>query len=50
MDGWRSRLGFFRAAAGMAIDLASTPSTGVAVQLCGDGQGELRRFATRNAG
>jgi hypothetical protein len=33
-----SPFGFFRgAAAGMAADLASTPSTGVAVQLCGDG-------------
>src|SRR5437763_1654859 len=33
-----SPFGFFRgAAAGMAADLASTPDTGVAVQLCGDG-------------
>jgi uncharacterized protein (DUF2252 family) len=33
-----SPFGFFRgAAAGMAADLASTPSTGVTVQLCGDG-------------
>ena len=33
-----SPFGFFRgAAAGMAADLASTPTTGVAVQLCGDG-------------
>src|SRR3989440_10131308 len=33
-----SPFGFFRgAAAGMAADLSSTPSTGVAVQLCGDG-------------
>jgi uncharacterized protein (DUF2252 family) len=33
-----SPFGFFRgAAAGMAADLASTLSTGVAVQLCGDG-------------
>ncbi len=33
-----SPFGFFRgAAAGMAADLASTPSTGIMVQLCGDG-------------
>jgi uncharacterized protein (DUF2252 family) len=33
-----SPFGFFRgAAAGMAADLASTPRTGVVVQLCGDG-------------
>ena len=33
-----SQFGFFRgAAAGMAADLASTPSTGITVQLCGDG-------------
>ena len=33
-----SPFGFFRgAAAGMAADLASTPSTGITVQLCGDG-------------
>jgi uncharacterized protein (DUF2252 family) len=33
-----SEFGFFRgAAAGMAADLASTPSTGIIVQLCGDG-------------
>src|SRR5438132_1245278 len=33
-----SQFGFFRgAAAGMAADLASTPSTGLTVQLCGDG-------------
>jgi uncharacterized protein (DUF2252 family) len=33
-----SPFGFYRgAAAGMAADLASTPSTGVIVQLCGDG-------------
>jgi uncharacterized protein (DUF2252 family) len=33
-----SPFGFYRgAAAGMAADLASTPSTGVMVQLCGDG-------------
>src|SRR5947207_4209625 len=33
-----SQFGFFRgAAAGMAADLASTPSTGLKVQLCGDG-------------
>ena len=33
-----SPFGFFRgAAAGMAADLASTPTTGVTVQLCGDG-------------
>ena len=32
-----SEFGFFRgAAAGMAADLASTPSTGIMVQLCGD--------------
>jgi uncharacterized protein (DUF2252 family) len=32
-----SQFGFFRgAAAGMAADLASTPSTGIVVQLCGD--------------
>jgi uncharacterized protein (DUF2252 family) len=32
-----SQFGFFRgAAAGIAIDLASTPSTGIVVQLCGD--------------
>jgi Uncharacterized protein conserved in bacteria (DUF2252) len=32
-----SQFGFFRgAAAGMAADLASTPSTGIMVQLCGD--------------
>ena len=32
-----SQFGFFRgAAAGMAVDLASTPSTGIMVQLCGD--------------
>jgi uncharacterized protein (DUF2252 family) len=33
-----SPFGFYRgAAAGMAADLASTPSTGIIVQLCGDG-------------
>jgi uncharacterized protein (DUF2252 family) len=33
-----SPFGFYRgAAAGMAADLASTPSTGIVVQLCGDG-------------
>jgi len=33
-----SQFGFYRgAAAGMAADLASTPSTGIMVQLCGDG-------------
>jgi len=33
-----SPFGFFRgAAAGMAADLASTPATGITVQLCGDG-------------
>jgi Uncharacterized protein conserved in bacteria (DUF2252) len=33
-----SQFGFFRgAAAGMAADLASTPDTGITVQLCGDG-------------
>jgi uncharacterized protein (DUF2252 family) len=33
-----SPFGFYRgAAAGMATDLASTPSTGIMVQLCGDG-------------
>src|SRR5262245_11449514 len=33
-----SEFGFYRgAAAGMAADLASTPTTGIAVQLCGDG-------------
>jgi uncharacterized protein (DUF2252 family) len=33
-----SPFGFFRgAAAGMAADLAGTPSTGISVQLCGDG-------------
>src|SRR5260370_22978339 len=33
-----SQFGFFRgAAAGMAADLASTPSAGLTVQLCGDG-------------
>jgi uncharacterized protein (DUF2252 family) len=33
-----SPFGFFRgAAAGMAADLASTPTTGITVQLCGDG-------------
>jgi uncharacterized protein (DUF2252 family) len=33
-----SEFGFYRgAAAGMAADLASTPSTGITVQLCGDG-------------
>ena len=33
-----SPFGFFRgAAAGMAADLASTPTTGLTVQLCGDG-------------
>ena len=33
-----SQFGFYRgAAAGMAADLASTPSTGIIVQLCGDG-------------
>src|SRR5882757_3095140 len=33
-----SQFGFFRgAAAGMAADLASTPSSGLTVQLCGDG-------------
>ena len=33
-----SPFGFFRgAAAGMAADLASTPTTGIKVQLCGDG-------------
>jgi uncharacterized protein (DUF2252 family) len=33
-----SQFGFFRgAAAGMAADLASTPSTGITVQVCGDG-------------
>ena len=33
-----SPFGFFRgAAAGMAADLADTPSTGIVVQLCGDG-------------
>jgi len=32
-----SQFGFYRgAAAGMAADLASTPSTGITVQLCGD--------------
>jgi Uncharacterized protein conserved in bacteria (DUF2252) len=32
-----SQFGFFRgAAAGMAADLVSTPSTGIMVQLCGD--------------
>jgi uncharacterized protein (DUF2252 family) len=33
-----SQFGFYRgAAAGMAADLASTPTTGIMVQLCGDG-------------
>ena len=33
-----SAFGFFRgAAAGMAADLAGTPSTGITVQVCGDG-------------
>ena len=33
-----SQFGFYRgAAAGMAADLASTPNTGITVQLCGDG-------------
>ena len=38
------------AAAGMAADLADTPSTGIVVQLCGDGHiGELRRVRDTRA-